>query len=135
MANSAVVQIIHDGPGGAVVKLSLALDTSNLAETVVADPATLMIDRGYSVTPNKLFIRRLQFSVQSPLAVRLQWKATANTEAFVCVNAEDLDFRDVGPIRNDALAAGNTGQLVAVTTGWTAGTMVASVLMWLGKGN
>lgn len=134
MANSSAVQILHDGPGGAVVKLTFAIDTSDLAETVVADPATLMVDAGYSVAPNRLFIRQLMYSIQNPVACRLQWKATTNTDAFVCYDSADQEFRDSGPIRNNA-GAGVTGQLVAITTGWAAGTIVGSVVVWLGKGN
>ena len=42
MANSVTSQIIIDGPRNTVVKVAGILDTSDLASTVVADPAVLV---------------------------------------------------------------------------------------------
>lgn len=132
MANSVTLQTLHDGPGLAVIKAFFVIDTSDLAETVIADPATLAVDPMYSIAPNRLQIRKLRFAVGNPVQIRLQWKATANTDAFVCYDSADMDFEV--PIRNNA-GAGITGQLVAISNGWTAGTIVGSVELTLQKTN
>jgi hypothetical protein len=136
MANLATVAILEDGPGDAVIKLDYTIDTANLSEQIVADPATLMIDQGYSVKPNQLFIKKLKYSIQEPGALVLQWKATQNLIAWTCIQSEEMNFMNAAPIKNNTVGnPGSNGQLVATTTGWVSGTLVGSVLIYLGKGN
>ena len=134
MANVVTVQTLHDGPAKAVVKVLFTIDTSNLAETVVVDPATLMIDQGYSVVPNRVTIEALQFAVDTRVALLLQWKATTNVDAYLCYDAAEVDFSGFGGLRNNA-GAGITGQLVAITTGWTAGAVSGSAVIEVNKCN
>jgi hypothetical protein len=133
MANAIVVQTLEDGPRNAVVKASFELDTSDLAATVIYDPAAGYQDPSGTQT-TRVSIWEAQWSVQTPLVLRLQWKATTNAEALALWGSEKANYRKYGGIRNNA-GAGVNGQLIAITNGWVTPLLTGYVILRLTKGN
>lgn len=135
MANAAVIQTLQDGPRWLIVKGTLILDTSDLVETLVADPLTAFVDPTGATTRN-FEIVRATWSCQGSLAIRFQWKATTNAEALVCAGADHQDFEKKGGAIYNNAGAGKNGQLVMITNGWvTITAMNASFELKLRKVN
>lgn len=137
MANSVVLQTLEDGPRWAVIKATINVDTSDLAETVIADPALLAGDPLTGLFA-ALAISGAYWSIAGPssnIALRFQWKATVNTDALtIGVGNDHQDYMELGgPIKNDS-GAGKNGKLVVITTGWAAAqVLVATVQLKLQK--
>jgi hypothetical protein len=135
MASSVVTQIIEDGPRYAIIKCSFVFNTTDLAATVIADPATLFIDPVGSPVTNRLNLKELVLSVQSPIAVQLQWVATTPVDLFTCFDTNRLCFEDGPGIPNNA-GVGVTGQVQALSFGTPGtGTYVGAVWMKYVKTN
>jgi hypothetical protein len=130
MANALNVQVEEDGPRNAIIKVDLENDTSDTAETVIVDPATL--DATFPIT-NQLRTDEIQYSIQDGWYVTLLWKATTSK---VMVTLSGRGMFPVGPnyggLQNNA-GAGKTGQISLKTTGYTSGTMVATLILHLVK--
>ena len=134
MANDVTIQTILDGPRNAVIKVSGVLDTSNLAQQVLIDPAALCgIDNTGNSKAAKLLINKITHNVEDALAVNLWWDATTP------VRIEDLsgrgmqDHKHFGGLTNNA-GAGVTGKILIATQGWTAGAILSfSVTLELKK--
>jgi hypothetical protein len=132
MANSAVFQILEDGSKFTVVKGDISLDSSNLANTVVVDPAVQYVDPiGNATTQYR--IDHITFSIQAPLALDFLWDATTPVSIVrVAATGQYPMFDDMQPLQNNA-GAGKTGKILVASFGWTAGTLVASFVMRLVK--
>lgn len=130
MANALNKQVLEDGPSNAIVKIDLENDTSDTAETVVVDPATLNATFPPS---NQLRVDEIQYSIQDGWYVTLFWKATTSK---VMVTLSGRGMFPVGPnyggLQNNA-GAGKTGQISLSTTGYSSGTMVATLIMHMRK--
>ena len=119
MANSVTIQLMEDGPRNCVVKFEGVLDTSDLASTVVVDPATLSQIDSFGNPATQLRIDCIQYTVEDTLSVNLFWDATTpvRIEEFVGRGVQkDYMF---GGLTNNA-GAGKTGKITATTT--TTGT-------------
>lgn len=132
MANAVTVQIMEDGPRNVVAKVSVVLDTADLTETVILDPATLFKDQT-GLPTTMLAIRSLKFAVPNPIQLRLQWKGATNAEAYSMYDTQDLFFDFGGYIHNNALTP--NGQIVMISNGWIAGTYAASFVIACVKTN
>ena len=129
MANSTTTQILLDGPRNVVVKFEGVLDTSDLASTVVLDPATLQgIDFSGKVKAKDLQIMEVQFVVEDLLSVNLFWDATTPVRIEEFVGRGRSKYRDFGGLINNA-GAGVTGKITATTQGWTAGAVLSFSLV------
>jgi hypothetical protein len=131
MANALNKQTLEDGPRNAVVKIDLENDTSDTAETVIVDPATLSATFPIS---NQLRVDEIQYSIQDGWYVELFWKATTSK---VMVTLAGRGMFPVGPnyggLQNNATAPGNVGQISLSTTGYSSGTMVATLILHMVK--
>ena len=118
MANSVLVQILHDGPKGVVAKVTGILDTADVTATDILDPATLSDTYG-SFKASQLAITDLKWDVQGALAVRLWWDAS--TDVLIrTLTAQDVEcYRDSQPLQNNA-GAGKTGKIQLTTEGYAA---------------
>lgn len=116
-----------------MVKASFELDTSDLAETVIYDPATGYADPSGTKT-TRVSIWSALWSIQTPLVLRLQWKATTNAEAIALWGSDHHKYKHQGGIRNNG-GAGVNGQLVAITNGWVTPLLTGFVILQLTKGN
>jgi hypothetical protein len=125
MANLATVRVLESGPRNIVVHAAVFVDTANLAETVVIDATNFPTDDAGALLTT-CAIEEIEWSVPPPLCVRLEWKATTNTDAYA-LNASDHQCFP-SPITNNA-GAGKTGNLVMSTLGWTAGPLLATFVL------
>jgi hypothetical protein len=134
MANAFATQILSDGPRNAIVKITGILDTSNLASTVAVDLTTLSpIVPGTNVTrPATVAIHHIDYSISDQLEVQLAWDATSPVVIMPLAGRGRLMFKDFGGLQNNA-GAGKTGNITILTTGWTSGTQVFSVVLELVK--
>jgi hypothetical protein len=134
MANAFSTQILSDGPRNAIIKITGILDTSNLSSTVAVDLTTLSpIVPGTNVTkPAAVAIHHIDYSISDQLEVQLAWDATTATIIMPLAGRGRLMFKDFGGLQNNA-GAGKTGNITILTTGWTSGTQIFSVVLELVK--
>ena len=126
MANSVTTQILEDGARNAIVKITGVLDTSNVSVTTYIDPAN------FSPVPTQFRIDHIDYSVSDQLEVQLQWNATSNVTIMPLAGRGKLSFWNFGGLQNNA-GAGKSGKIDLLTTGWTSGTQVFSLVLELVK--
>lgn len=126
MANVTTIQILNDGNRNAIVKITGVLDTSDLASTVVVDPASLL------PIPTQLRIDHVDYSVSDQLELRLQWDATSPVDIMPLAGRGRMSFWNFGGIQNNA-GAGKTGKILLSTKGWASGTQVFSLILEMVK--
>jgi len=125
MANEVTIQTILDGPRNVVIKVSGVLDTSDLAQTVLIDPAVLSgIDHSGLVKAKKLRLERVIFNVEPTLAVNMWWDATTPVRIEDLTAQGHKEFRSFGGLTNNA-GAGVTGKILYATQGWVAGAILS----------
>lgn len=120
MANNVVITVLEDGPRWREIKVAATLDTSDLAGTVIADPASGNFDP-IGVNQNQFAISKGQWSVPNPMNALLYWEGTPNSLAMAMYDAQEFSYWQFGDLQNDA--ASKTGRLLLSTNGWTAGTV------------
>lgn len=129
MANSTTVQILEDGPRNTVIKFEGVLDTSDLASTVILDPATLAdIDvNGQKATA--LRIDQITYSVEDTLSVNLFWDATTPIRIEYLTGRGKIGkahkFGGIVPTAAQRASAGFNGKVKASTQGWAAGAVLS----------
>ena len=107
MANTVAIQTILDGPRNAVVKVTGTLDTSDLANFVIADPAVMQgVDNTGALKAAKLRIVRSEFFIKDTLEVSLLWDATVPVVIETLTGRGKLDAKDYQGLTNNA-GAGN----------------------------
>jgi hypothetical protein len=134
VANSVATQLIIDGPRNAVLKVAGILDTSDLASTVIADPAALVgIDNTGGLKAATFRIIGLNYSIEDGLEVRLFWDATTPVliEALNGRGALPPSCQRYGGLTNNA-GIGKTGRITMTTEGW-AGIKSFSYILELVK--
>ena len=134
MANQLNSQIVLDGRENSVIKINGILDTSDLAQTVIADPATLSdIGPFVGLKATGLRIKRLDYNVEDTLAAYLYWDATAPVFIGQFAGRGLYNFMDVGGLQNNA-GAGKTGKILLATQGWATSAILSFTLtLYLGK--
>lgn len=121
MANIVNIQTIIDGPRNTVIKIVGILDTSDLATTVLADPALLSgIDNTGAVKAQRLRVKNLLYNVEDGLAIYLNWDATVPVLLEQMTGRGNLCFDHFGGLPNNAAAPGNLGVITIATQGWAA---------------
>jgi hypothetical protein len=129
MANTTSVQILVDGPRNVVVKFEGVLDTSDLASTVVVDPATLsQIDTAYNKSASRLTIRKITYNIEDSLSINLFWDATTPVRIEELVGRGKMDHRNFGGLVNNA-GAGVTGKITATTQGWAVAAILSFTIV------
>ena len=125
MANEVTTQILQDGPRNVVIKGSGVLDTSDLAQTVLIDPALLAgIDNTGGVKAAKLILNRVIFNVEPGLAVNMWWDATTPVRIEDLTGQGHKEFKLFGGLTNNG-GAGVTGKVLYATQGWSIGTILS----------
>lgn len=118
MANSVTIQILQDGPRNTIIKVEGVLDTSDLASTVIADPAVLQsIDFANKVKAAKLRLLECSYSIEDALSVNLFWDATTPVRIGELVGRAEFKSKSYGGFLNNA-GAGVTGKITMTTEGW-----------------
>lgn len=125
MANSLTTQILIDGPRNAVVKATATLDTSNLALTTIVDPANF-----YDVPP-QFRLMHIDYSITDQLEVQLQWEGTPNSIMMPLAGRGRMSFIDFGGLTDNATSP--TGRIQVLTTGWTSGTQIFTLVLEMVK--
>ena len=129
MANSVNTQIIQDGPRNVVVKVEGILDTSDLASTVIVDPATLTgMDNTGTLKALGLIVDRIQFSVEDLLECRLAWDATTPQRMVELAGRGTEKYERFGGLTNNS-GAGRTGKILLSTQGWVASAVLSFTLI------
>ena len=131
MANAYTTQIIVDGPRNAIVKITGILDTSNQAQTLAVDLSTLT-QGSTQLKPSAVCIHYIDYSITDQLEVQLSWDATAQQVIMPLAGRGRMSFKDFGGLQNNA-GAGKTGNINILTTGWTSGTQVFTVVLEMVK--
>jgi len=131
MANAFATQIIVDGPRNAIVKLTGILDTSNLSSTTAIDLTTLT-QGSTQLKPNAVCIHHIDYSISDQLEVQLSWDASTPVVIMPLAGRGRLMFKDFGGLQNNS-GAGKTGNITILTTGWTSGTQIFSVVLEMVK--
>ncbi len=122
MANVTAVQILEDGSRNTIAKVDMTLDTSDLANTVVIDPAVQYQDKLWKAT--KYRIDRIDFVVEDGLAVDLLWDATTPVSIVRLIGRGKYPVGEMyGGLQNNA-GAGVTGKILMATQGWTTGAIL-----------
>lgn len=120
MANEFTIQTIQDGPRNVVIKISGVLDTSDLAQQVLIDPALLAgIDNTGTLKAAKLRLMRVIFNVEPLLTVNMWWDATTPVRIEDLTAQGHKEFAAFGGLTNNA-GAGVTGKVLIATQGWVA---------------
>ena len=131
MANSFTTQILEEGPRNVAVKLVGVLDTSNLSSTAALAMSSIN-QGGYGPTPTAVKIEHIEYQIGSPLSVQLLWNATADVVAVALVGSGFSNLKKLGGLTNNA-GAGKTGTINILTTGYTSGTAVFTIILRLTK--
>jgi hypothetical protein len=131
MANSFTTQILEEGPRNVAVKLVGVLDTSNLSSTAALAMSSIN-QGGYGVTPTAVKIDHIEYQIGSPLSVQLLWNATADVVAVALVGSGFSNLKKLGGLTNNA-GSGKTGTINILTTGYSSGTAVFTIILRLVK--
>jgi len=131
MANSFTTQILEEGPRNVAVKLVGVLDTSNLSSTAALAMSSIN-QGGYGPTPTAVKIEHIEYQIGSPLSVQLLWNATADVVAVALVGSGFSNLKKLGGLTNNA-GAGKTGTINILTTGYSSGTAVFTIILRLTK--
>lgn len=126
MANVTTVQTIQDGDRNLILAIAGVLDTSNVAKAQLVAVSALV------PAASLVKLKKAQWSVQPGLSINLYWDATADVP-FLCMSGSDHQcYAEEGHIPNNA-GAGVTGNVDYETTGWSAGTLTYSAVLWFVK--
>lgn len=119
-------QTIVDGPRNAVVKITGILTTADQPQTNIVNPALL------AFTPPLLNIMHVDYAISDQLEVQLLWTATTDTIIMPLAGRGRMSFLDFGGLPNNA-GAGVTGGIDLLTTGWTSGTQIFTIILEMTK--
>ena len=133
MANTVTTQIIIDGPQNTVVKIVGVIDTADIANTTLIDPALLSGMDPWGNKATKLRIKRVFFDIEDLLDVRLSWDATTPVLINTFTGRGNIDATTYGGLQNNA-GAGITGKILYSTQGWVASAILEfTLILELGK--
>lgn len=116
MANSVTTQTLLDGDRNLVVKVVGILDTSNYSVT------DLIVLADLSPVPTAIRLDDLEFSVDSPLAAVLYWKANTDVPIITMTQSDHQTYTDIGGLTNNA-GTGKNGTVRLATLGYSSGTV------------
>lgn len=122
MANVTDFQITEEGYRNAVIKLTGALDTSD----VYLRPA-VALNFFNSNEPNArlvgLRMDLIEFSVGNAIEILLEWQAASPQQIFNLARTGKVHSYGYGGFVPDQLRSGYTGDINLKTTGYPAGTV------------
>lgn len=132
MANITNVQTLVDGNRNVVVKVVGILDTSNLSDVVIADPATLTDYDINGVKATQLRIDHIEYDIQDGLTATLYWDADTPVPAWTGLNRGEVEAKKYGGLLNNA-GDGKNGKITLSTTGWSSGTLSFTIVVQMVK--
>jgi hypothetical protein len=134
MANEFNIQVIQDGTRNLVLKATGVLDTSDLAQQVLIDPAlTQGIDNTGKLKAGSFRVQRIIYVVEDGLVANLWWDAATPMRIDDLVKAGHMEYREFGGLPNNA-GVGKTGKILIGTQGWATGQILSfSLVMHLLK--
>lgn len=136
MANSTTIQILEDGAIRTVLKLEGVLDTSDIASSLVVDPAVqASVDPTGSnyLKASRYRIDKIIHNIEDALSVNFFWDATTQVRIEELTGRSKVEYRDFGGLISNA-GVGATGKINYTTQGWTAGAVLSfSVILYLTK--
>ncbi len=128
MANSVVIQTILDGARNTVIKVDGILDTSDLASTLLVDPALLESIDGIGGLASSLRIKRIDYNVENSLTVNLTWDASSQKRIVELSGRGVSDYRHFDGLINNA-STGKTGKININTQGWASSAVLSFTLI------
>lgn len=129
MANVTSTQILLDGPRNVTVKCEGILDSGDLAAQTLLDPATLQgIDFSGTVKAAKLWVKKVQYSIEDGLAVNLLWDATVPVRIAEYTGRDHQCYEHFGGLWNNA-GAGVNGKILISTQGASAGPVLSFTIV------
>lgn len=134
MANSTHIQTLLDGPRNLVVKVTGILDTSNLANTVVVQPAnTFKVVGSNGNNPPLVNVDYVDYSISDGIEVTVSWGNGAGplTPMMPLAGRGRMNFNEFSGLQNDA--AGTDGSIWISTTGYSTGTSVFTLIFEMQK--
>jgi hypothetical protein len=134
MANSFLLQTVIDGPRNLVIKATGVLDTSDLAATLVVLPSTTFRVTGANGNPPpRVRLNHIDYSIANNLEVITSWGNAGGplVPILPLAGRGRMSFDDIKGLPNNA--PGTDGSIWLSTSGWTAGTLVFSLVFELIK--
>lgn len=127
MANSVTTQVLVDGARNVVVKFEGVLDTSDLASTVVVDPATLTgIDNTGNQKATGFRIKKLTYNIKNGMSLNLFWDGATPGRIEELTGVDNTQFEQFDGLTNNAVTP--NGKITATTTGWSGIATFACIL-------
>lgn len=118
MADAVNVLVLNNSPHHYVVQLQNQSDGTGEAAVIKVDKSTLTGPDG--TEPSKLKLEKIKGNVNG-MQVRLLWDHDTDDELMTLGPGDyNLDFRDVGGLKDPA-SAGGTGDVLLTTNGHSAG--------------
>lgn len=115
MADAVTTQIIHDGDRQVVMKFTNISDGTGEAAVQKVDVSTLQPESRTQRLCTEVAISRIYYDL-SGMSVDILWDATVDALCLSLNSQGVFDFRDTGPLTNNA-GAGVTGDINFTTTG------------------
>jgi hypothetical protein len=132
MADPFGVQILLDGPRNTVIKVDGIAATSNLAYTIIANPATLFgIDNAQQIKSPLLSIQKITHVIQDGLSVGVFWDAATPVICAELFGRSKIESKGYGSLSNNAVSP--SGQIGISTAGWTSGPLTYTIIFELIK--
>lgn len=120
MANQVNIQTIIDGPRNTVIKVAGVIDTSDVAYTIIANPATLQgIDWTGSIKAATFILKKINYNVEDLLSLNFYWDATTPQFIEELAGRGQAKYFEFGGLTNNA-GAGKTGSIGFSTKGWAS---------------
>jgi len=119
MADAATTQKIQDGDRQAVFKFTNISDGTGESAVVKIDVSTLQSESRTGRSCTSVAINRIYYDL-SGMTVDVLWDATTDELCMSLASHGTLDFREVGPLSNNA-GSGVTGDVSFTTTGASSG--------------
>jgi len=126
MANAFTKQILEDGPRNFIVKLTGVLDSGNQPLTTVITPSDCS-----TYIPATFRIDHIDFTISDPIEVQLWWEGVPDAVILPLAGRSKFNYHDAGGLTNTA--DNPTGGIRIMTTGYTTGVQIYSVLLYLVK--
>lgn len=129
---AVTTQILQDGAQIAVMKFHW--DTGSSETNVVkVNVSALTAHPTQKTECTEVAIERVWYATDASTTVDIIWNATANITALSITGDGYQDFRSVGPIWNNAAAAGNDGDILFSTIGTPAATSRYTITLAMRK--
>lgn len=132
MANIVTAQVITDGPRATFVKILGIIDTSNVTNALVIDPAQLSgMDNTGLVKAKHFRVQEITYMVSGAMSVNLYWNALVPVP-MVCISGSNTaDYEEFGGL-TDTSGTDSDGKITLSTTGWV-GVQTFTIVLELYK--